>query len=52
MRERGWLVGELSTQSLNARARRLYERSGWRDTGGCHAHKDDGLEMAEYERAL
>ena len=52
MRERGWRVGELSTQSLNARARRLYERAGWYDTGGRHPHKDDGLEMAEYERDL
>src|SRR3954462_7442535 len=32
MRERGWAVGELSTQVLNARARRLYERAGWHDT--------------------
>jgi ribosomal protein S18 acetylase RimI-like enzyme len=52
MRERGWSVGELSTQSLNARARRLYERAGWRDTGGRHPHEDDGLEMAEFEREL
>jgi ribosomal protein S18 acetylase RimI-like enzyme len=52
MRERGWSVGELSTQSLNARARRLYERAGWRDTGGRHPHEEDGLEMAEYERDL
>jgi RimJ/RimL family protein N-acetyltransferase len=52
MRERGWSVAELSTQVLNARARRLYERAGWRDTGGRHPHKDDGLEMAEYEKAL
>jgi ribosomal protein S18 acetylase RimI-like enzyme len=52
MRERGWTVGELSTQVLNARARRLYERAGWQDTGGRHPHKDDGLEMAEYEREL
>lgn len=50
MRGRGWSVGELSTQSLNGRARRLYELAGWRDTGGRHPHKDDGLEMAEYER--
>src|SRR3954454_10237048 len=34
MRERGWSIGELNTQSLNARARELYERAGWRDTGG------------------
>jgi ribosomal protein S18 acetylase RimI-like enzyme len=52
MRERGWSVGELSTQALNARARRLYERAGWRDTGGRHPHDEDGLEMAEYEREL
>jgi ribosomal protein S18 acetylase RimI-like enzyme len=52
MHDRGWTVGELSTQVLNARARRLYERAGWQDTGGRHPHKDDGLEMAEYEREL
>jgi ribosomal protein S18 acetylase RimI-like enzyme len=52
IRERGWSVGELSTQVLNARARRLYERAGWHDTGGRHPHRDDGLEMAEYEREL
>ncbi len=52
MRERGWSVGELTTQTLNARARRLYERAGWRDTGGRHPHEEDGLEMAEYEREL
>jgi ribosomal protein S18 acetylase RimI-like enzyme len=52
MRERGFSVGQLSTQSLNARARRLYERAGWRDTGGRHPHDEDGLEMAEYEREL
>lgn len=52
MRERGWSIGELSTQVLNARARRLYERAGWHDTGGRHPHEDDGLEMAEYERRL
>jgi ribosomal protein S18 acetylase RimI-like enzyme len=52
MRERGWSAGELSTQVLNARARRLYERAGWRDTGRRHPHKEDGLEMAEYEREL
>jgi ribosomal protein S18 acetylase RimI-like enzyme len=52
MRERGWAAAELSTQVLNARARRLYERAGWRDTGGRHPHDEDGLEMAEYEREL
>jgi GNAT superfamily N-acetyltransferase len=52
MRERQWSVGELNTQSLNTRARQLYERAGWRDTGGRHPHEDDGLEMAEYERDL
>jgi ribosomal protein S18 acetylase RimI-like enzyme len=52
MRERGWSAADVSTQVLNARARRLYERAGWRDTGGRHPHKDDGLEMAEYERPL
>jgi ribosomal protein S18 acetylase RimI-like enzyme len=52
MRERGLTVGQLNTQTLNARARRLYERAGWRDTGGRHPHDEDGLEMAEYEREL
>jgi ribosomal protein S18 acetylase RimI-like enzyme len=52
IRERGWAVGELSTQVLNARARDLYERAGWRDTGGRHPQKEDGLEMAEYEKKL
>jgi ribosomal protein S18 acetylase RimI-like enzyme len=52
MRARGFKVGVLSTQTLNARARRLYERAGWRDTGGRHPHDEDGLEMAEYEREL
>src|SRR4029079_14983708 len=52
MREQGWSLGELNTQSLNARARDLYERAGWRDTGGRHPHRIDGLEMAEYEKAL
>jgi ribosomal protein S18 acetylase RimI-like enzyme len=52
MRERGYTVGELSTQTLNARARELYERAGWRDTGGRHPHRLDGLEMAEYEKEL
>jgi ribosomal protein S18 acetylase RimI-like enzyme len=51
MRERGWSSAELSTQVGNARARRMYERAGWRDTGGRHPH-DDGLEMAEYEKEL
>jgi ribosomal protein S18 acetylase RimI-like enzyme len=52
MRERGYSVGELSTQVGNARARRLYERAGWRDTGGRHENEQDGLEMAEYELEL
>jgi hypothetical protein len=51
MRERGYSVGELSTQVANSRARGMYERAGWRDTGGRHRN-DDGLEMAEYEREL
>jgi ribosomal protein S18 acetylase RimI-like enzyme len=52
MRERGYTTGALSTQSGNARARRLYERSGWRDTGRRYPHEDDGLEMAAYELGL
>jgi ribosomal protein S18 acetylase RimI-like enzyme len=52
MRRRGWTTGALSTQSGNARARRLYERSGWRDTGRRYPHEHDGLEMAAYELDL
>jgi GNAT superfamily N-acetyltransferase len=52
IRERGFTVGELNTQELNTRARRLYERAGWSDTGGRHPHRIDGLVMVEYEKEL
>lgn len=45
--QRGWAEAELSCQVGNARARALYERSGWRDTGARHTHTA-GVEMAQY----
>jgi ribosomal protein S18 acetylase RimI-like enzyme len=51
IRRRGWEEAELSCQVGNSRARALYERTGWRDTGARHTHTA-GLEMAQYVLAL
>lgn len=42
----------LYTPSGQARARRFYEREGWRATGTHTVHADLGLEMVEYRRRL
>ena len=50
-RERGHARGRLLTPAGQARARRFYERSGWR-ADGPPAHDDDiGFEIVEYRRA-
>jgi RimJ/RimL family protein N-acetyltransferase len=52
IRERGHSRATLRVPVRNERARRLYERNGFVDTGGRTINKWLGFEMAEYERAL
>lgn len=51
MHARGYALGELGTQVLNERARRIYEAAGWRDTGE-RRQNEYGEEMALYELDL
>ena len=51
LRRRCCPTGTLSTHTANERARRIYERLGWRDTGRRRLNRE-GEEMAEYELPL
>jgi RimJ/RimL family protein N-acetyltransferase len=50
IRSRGLARATLRVPVHNERARRLYERNGFADTGGRRINKWLGFEMAEYER--
>lgn len=52
MRERGFTEASLSTPAGQARARRFYEREGWRPTGDPAFSDPFGLDMVEYRRSL
>jgi ribosomal protein S18 acetylase RimI-like enzyme len=47
-RRRGYRQATLATAVQNAAARRFYERTGWKDTGGRSHHERLGLDMADY----
>jgi GNAT superfamily N-acetyltransferase len=49
---RGFTALRLFTPAGQARARRFYEREGWKLTGGPHVEEDLGLAVVEYRRAL
>jgi GNAT superfamily N-acetyltransferase len=48
----GWRWAELWTQEPNARARMLYESTGWRPTGARRWHQDLGCHIVQYSVAL
>ncbi|MDP2711062.1 MAG: GNAT family N-acetyltransferase [Solirubrobacteraceae bacterium] len=48
MKQRGFSSGRLLVASGHGRARRFYERSGWRATGELETSGELGLELAEY----
>jgi hypothetical protein len=48
MRERGFSSGRLLVAAGHGRARRFYEREGWRPTGHVETSGELGLELAEY----
>jgi GNAT superfamily N-acetyltransferase len=50
--KRGFGVMRLFTPAANARARRFYEREGWRPNGEPAFEGGLGLEVLEYRRAL
>ena len=52
MRERGFTEASLHTPAGNARARRFYEREGWRRTGRPEFSDPFGLDLVEYRRDL
>ena len=52
IRARGLARATLRVPVRNERARDLYERNGFVDTGGRRVNKWLGFEMAEYERVL
>jgi ribosomal-protein-alanine N-acetyltransferase len=51
-RRRGHRRVRLTAGVENVRARRFYEREGWRDTGERHRHSALGVEMAHYALEL
>ena len=52
MRERDFTEASLYTPAGQARARRFYEREGWRRTGEPEFSDPFGLDMVEYRRPL
>jgi RimJ/RimL family protein N-acetyltransferase len=52
MRERGYERGQLRVVVDNHRARRFYERSGWRFTGDEGFNDELGLDLADYRLTL
>jgi RimJ/RimL family protein N-acetyltransferase len=52
MRDRGYERGQLRVVVDNHRARRFYERSGWRFTGHEAFHDELGLMLADYRLTL
>ena len=52
MRERGYRTGRLFTPEGQARARRFYEREGWRAAGPPRWEELLGLSLLEYRIAL
>jgi GNAT superfamily N-acetyltransferase len=51
-RARGYTAMRLETPSAHARARRFYEREGWRVSGDPEYASTLGLEVVEYRRSL
>jgi GNAT superfamily N-acetyltransferase len=52
MRAQGFAQGRLFTPELQARARRFYEREGWRVQPGRLPEPGLGLDLVEYRRRL
>ena len=52
MRERGYAAGRLFTPEAQARARRFYEREGWRPAGPARWEERLGLSLVEYRIEL
>ena len=52
MRERGHAAGRLFTPEAQARARRFYEREGWRPAGPARWEERLGMSLVEYRIAL
>jgi GNAT superfamily N-acetyltransferase len=52
MRRRGFTTARLFTPARQQRARRFYEREGWRVHGDEHFEPKLGLDMVEYRRDL
>ncbi len=50
--DRGYANARLATPAPHARARRFYERRGWRSAGPPHELWDFGIPLIEYRRSL